>query len=76
MTAKPYLPPTPLDDDSVVITAIETVQPRDLFPGLLLVRIHTEDGLIGHGEIGTNFGHLVSNHGLVDAGRNRVSKRM
>ena len=34
----------------VVITAIETVQPRDLFPGLLLVRIHTEDGLIGHGE--------------------------
>ena len=50
MTAKPYLPPTPLDDDSVVITAIETVQPRDLFPGLLLVRIHTEDGLIGHGE--------------------------
>ena len=50
MTAKPYLPPTPLDDDAVVITAIETVQPRDLFPGLLLVRIHTEDGLIGHGE--------------------------
>ena len=50
MTAKPYLPPTPLDDDSVVITAIETVQPRDLFPGLLLVRIHTENGLIGHGE--------------------------
>ena len=50
MRAKPYLPPTPLDDDSVVITAIETVQPRDLFPGLLLVRIHTEDGLIGHGE--------------------------
>ena len=50
MPAKPYLPPTPLDDDSVVITAIETVQPRDLFPGLLLVRIHTEDGLIGHGE--------------------------
>ena len=50
MTAKPYLPPTPLDDDRVVITAIETVQPKDLFPGLLLVRIHTEDGLIGHGE--------------------------
>ncbi len=50
MTAKPYLPPTPLDDDRVVITAIETVQPKDLFPGLLLVRIHTEDGHIGHGE--------------------------
>ena len=40
MTAKPYLPPTPLDDDAVVITAIETVQPRDLFPGLLL-RAHS-----------------------------------
>jgi galactonate dehydratase len=50
MTAKPYLPPSPIDEGKVKITAIETVQPKDLFPGLLLVRIHTEDGIIGHGE--------------------------
>lgn len=49
-TAKPYLPPSPIDEGKVKITAIETMQPRELFPGLLLVRIHTEDGIIGHGE--------------------------
>jgi L-alanine-DL-glutamate epimerase-like enolase superfamily enzyme len=50
MTAKPYLPPSPIDEGKVKITAIETLQPKELFPGLLLVRIHTEDGIIGHGE--------------------------
>jgi len=50
MTAKPYLPPSPVDAGKVRITAIETLQPRSLFPGLLLVRIHTADGLVGHGE--------------------------
>ena len=48
--AKPYLPPSPIEEGKVKITAIETLQPQELFPGLLLVRIHTEDGIIGHGE--------------------------
>ncbi|MFT5087074.1 MAG: galactonate dehydratase [Candidatus Latescibacterota bacterium] len=48
--AKPYLPPSPIDEGKVKVTAIETMQPKELFPGLLLVRIHTEDGIIGHGE--------------------------
>lgn len=46
---KPYLPPAPLDDCHR-ITAIETVIPDDIMPGLLLVRIHTDSGYIGHGE--------------------------
>lgn len=49
-TPKPYLPPVPLDDQAVRITAVETVIPTDLFPGLLLLRIHTDTGIIGHGE--------------------------
>jgi galactonate dehydratase len=32
------------------ITLIETVIARHLVPNLLLLRIHTDDGLIGHGE--------------------------
>ena len=32
------------------ITAIETVLPSDIMPNLLLLRIHTDDGLVGHGE--------------------------
>lgn len=32
------------------ITAIETIIPSHIMPSLLLLRIHTEDGLIGHGE--------------------------
>ena len=50
MTAKPHLPPSPIDEGKVTVTAIESVQPLDLFPDLLLVRIHTDAGLIGHGE--------------------------
>lgn len=46
---KPYLPPAPLDDCHR-ITAIETVIPDDIMPGLLLVRVHTDSGFIGHGE--------------------------
>ncbi len=45
-----YLPPSPLSDGKVTVTAIESLQPVNLFPGLLLVRIHTDTGLIGHGE--------------------------
>ena len=32
------------------ITAIETVIPEDIMPGLLLLRLHTDAGLVGHGE--------------------------
>ena len=32
------------------ITKIETIMPSDIMPNLLLVRIHTSDGLIGCGE--------------------------
>ena len=32
------------------ITAIETAIPSDIMPNLVLVRVHTEDGLIGCGE--------------------------
>lgn len=45
-----YLPPTPIEDDVVRITKIESSVPDDLFPGLLLIRIHTDRGIIGHGE--------------------------
>jgi len=47
---KPYLPPTPLDESAVRITAIETVLLPDLFPGLLLLRVHTDAGIVGCGE--------------------------
>jgi galactonate dehydratase len=46
---KPYLPATPIDD-CPRITAIETVIPNDIMSGLLLIRIHTDAGIIGHGE--------------------------
>ncbi|NQZ68169.1 MAG: mandelate racemase/muconate lactonizing enzyme family protein [Lentisphaeria bacterium] len=45
-----YLPPIPLSDSNLKITAIETSIPLDLFPGLLLCRIHTDQGIIGCGE--------------------------
>ena len=45
-----YLPPTPVEEGAVKITAIETSIPNDLFPGLLLLRVHTDAGIIGHGE--------------------------
>jgi galactonate dehydratase len=32
------------------IVAIETATPDDVMPGLMLVRVHTDSGLIGHGE--------------------------
>ena len=46
---KDYLPATPLSD-AIRITQIETVVPEEFMPGLLLVRVHTDSGLIGHGE--------------------------
>ena len=47
-----YLPATPLPnaENGVRITKIETVVPDEWMPGLLLVRIHTNTGIIGHGE--------------------------
>ena len=50
MKPKPHLPPSPVDEGKVTVTAIETLQPLDIFPGLLLVRVHTDAGVIGHGE--------------------------
>jgi galactonate dehydratase len=44
-----YLPATPLED-AVRVVAIETVIPADIMPGLLLLRVHTDAGIIGHGE--------------------------
>jgi len=32
------------------ITAIETIRPAHLVPNLLLLRLHTDEGLVGHGE--------------------------
>ena len=51
MTNSPiYLPATPIEAGAVRVTAIETVIPERLFPGLLLLRIHTDAGIVGHGE--------------------------
>ena len=47
---QPYLPAVPLPDDCLRVSAIETVVPNDIMSGLLLVRVHTDDGRIGHGE--------------------------
>lgn len=44
-----YLPASPMDDADRVV-AIETAIPAAIMPGLLLLRIHTESGKIGHGE--------------------------
>src|SRR5262249_17743052 len=46
----PYLPPLPVEEGAVRITAIETSMPDDIMPGLLLLRVHTDAGVIGHGE--------------------------
>lgn len=45
-----YLPPTPIEAGAIRITKIETAIPVDLFPGLMFIRIHTDAGIIGHGE--------------------------
>ena len=50
MTHKPHLPPSPLDKSRITVAAIESVQVLEFFPDLLLVRIHTNEGIIGHGE--------------------------
>jgi L-alanine-DL-glutamate epimerase-like enolase superfamily enzyme len=49
MNSKGYLPAVPVDE-CIRITAIETVIPDDVMPGLMLLRIHTDAGIIGHGE--------------------------
>lgn len=45
-----YLPGTPIADATRRIRAIETSIPDDIMPGLMLLRVHTEDGFVGHGE--------------------------
>ncbi len=49
MTISPQPKNVP-DSSGIRITAIETVIPDSLMPGLLLLRIHTDQGFIGHGE--------------------------
>ncbi len=50
ITPQAYLPSTPLPHGGLKITAIETSAVTDIMGALLLVRVHTEGGLIGHGE--------------------------
>jgi len=45
-----HLSAVPLPDDAVRITAIETAMPASFAPHLVLVRVHTDAGVIGHGE--------------------------
>ena len=45
-----YLPSVPVPDAALRITRIETCLPKDLFAGLVLCRIHTDQGLVGCGE--------------------------
>ena len=49
MTPSPAPKPVP-NSSGIRITAIETVIPDSIMPGLLLLRIHTDHGSIGHGE--------------------------
>lgn len=48
--ARRHLPACPLEDNAVRITAIETATPASFAPHLMMLRIHTDAGLIGHGE--------------------------
>jgi L-alanine-DL-glutamate epimerase-like enolase superfamily enzyme len=48
-TISPQPKPAP-NSSGIRITAIETVIPDDVMPGLLLLRIHTDQGFIGQGE--------------------------
>ena len=45
-----HLPALPLEDNALRITAIETVLPSAFAPHLMALRIHTDAGIIGHGE--------------------------
>jgi L-alanine-DL-glutamate epimerase-like enolase superfamily enzyme len=44
-----YLPASPIEP-TVRITGIETSNPTDLWPGLMVLRIHTDAGIIGCGD--------------------------
>lgn len=48
-TISPEPMPVPVSS-GIKVTAIETVIPDDIMPGLMLLRIHTDAGQIGHGE--------------------------
>ncbi|MAP92855.1 mandelate racemase [Candidatus Poribacteria bacterium] len=50
MSKKPHLPSVPLDGQQLTVTSIESVQVLEFFPDLLLVRVHTDQGIVGHGE--------------------------
>ena len=51
MNKKPHLPSVPLDEQKLTVTSIESVQVLEFFPDLLWVRVHTDQGIVGHGEI-------------------------
>src|SRR5215470_9498325 len=48
-TISPLPKPVP-NSSGLKITALETIIPDDIMPGLMLLRIHTDAGVIGHGE--------------------------
>lgn len=46
----PSIPCPAANSSGIKITALETVIPGHIMPGLLLLRIHTDAGFVGHGE--------------------------
>jgi len=46
-----HLPTLPMQDSAVRITAIETTVPPAYGMHLMMIRVHTDAGIIGHGEI-------------------------
>jgi galactonate dehydratase len=65
-----HLPPLPLEDDAIKITAIETVMPPSFVPHLMFIRIHTDAGIIGHGE------SFVCAHGMAGIIHNFMVRRL
>ena len=50
MSKTPHLPSVPLDEQKLTVTSIESVQVLEFFPEFLLVRVHTDQGIVGNGE--------------------------
>ena len=50
LDAVPPHPPSVPRSSDLKITAVETLIPDDIMPGLILLRIHTDAGTVGHGE--------------------------
>ena len=56
MSKKPHLPSVPLDEQKLTVTSIESVQVLEFFPDLLLVRVHTDQGIVGIGTVNPGVG--------------------